>query len=211
MAELAPARGRPAASEAGLITGRIVDAAWEVLLETGPEQFSLDRVASMAHASKQTIYARFSGKLELLQAVLAARTGLIFAEFVDASTSVPIETVIAEVTRRSVNLLSAPEASMLDRLVDWVDLAETGGHSAPVRVAIYSEMRGLLSHYLEQAVARSQLKIADINGAASFWLDGLIGHVRGVPSGGAELEQWAQIFARMFLRAVSDTGHARLP
>jgi hypothetical protein len=52
-------------------------------------------------------------------------------------------------------------------------------------------------------VAQSGIEIANIDVAASFWLDGLIGHVRGVPRGGAELDEWAQTFARLFLRAVS--------
>ena len=203
MAEPSPSRGRPAASDAPLITGRIIDAAWEVLLESGPEQFSLDRVASAAHASKQTIYARFSGKLELLQAVLAARTGLIFSEFAEAATNSGIEAIIAEVTRRSANSLTAPEVLMLERLIDWVDMA-SGQDSATTRLAIYREMHALLRGYLAAAVAGGQLVIGDIDGAASFWLDGLISHVRGVPRGGAELDQWARTFARLFLRAVSE-------
>ena len=92
---LGPARGRPAAGQAELITRRLVDAAWSVLLETGPEQFSLDRVAAEAHASKQTIYARFSGKHELLLAVLQARIGLIFAEFRLASEAGTLELRVA--------------------------------------------------------------------------------------------------------------------
>jgi len=203
MTEPPPSRGRPAAGDAPLITGRIVDAAWEVLLESGPEQFSLDKVATAAHASKQTIYARFSGKLELLQAVLAARTGLIFSEFSEVAEGGGIEGVIAEVTRRSATSLSAPEVLMLERLIDWVDMAR-GQDSATTREAIYREMHALLCGYLAAAVAQGQLVIGDIDGAASFWLDGLIGHVRGVPRGGAELEQWARTFARLFLRAVSE-------
>ena len=202
MAEPTSSRGRPAASEAPLIAGRIIDAAWAVLLESGPEQFSLDRVAAAAHASKQTIYARFSGKLELLQAVLDARTGLIFAEFSEVAEGASIEEVIAEVTRRSATSLSGPEVLMLERLVDWVDMAQ-GGDIATTRLAIYREMHALLRGYLAAAVAQGQLVIGDIDGAASFWLDGLIGHVRGVPRGGTQLDQWAQTFARLFLRAVS--------
>lgn len=202
MAEITPSRGRPAASDAPLITGRIIDAAWGVLLESGPEQFSLDKVATAAHASKQTIYARFSGKLELLAAVLAARTGLIFSEFSEVAEGSGIEGVIAEVTRRSATSLRAPEVLMLERLIDWVDVAHGG--TANTREAIYREMHGLLRSFLGAAVAQGQLAIGDIDGAASFWLDGLIGHVRGVPRGGAELEQWAQTFARLFLRAVSE-------
>ena len=60
-----------------------------------------------------------------------------------------------------------------------------------------------LTLLLAAAVAQGQLVIGDIDGAASFWLDGLIGHVRGVPRGGAELDQWSRTFARLSLRAVS--------
>ena len=203
MAEAGPARGRPAASEAPLIAGRIIDAAWQVLQETGPEQFSLDRVAGAAHASKQTIYARFSGKRELLQALLGARTGLMLAEFDAAAASGDVEAVIADVTRRSVTSLTAPEVTMLERLVDWIDnSAPSDGGST--REAIYREMHGQLRGYLAGAVAQHQLAISDIDTAACFWLDGLIGHVRGVPRGGEELEAWAQSFARLFLRAVRE-------
>jgi AcrR family transcriptional regulator len=207
MAALAPLRGRPAASEAPLISGRIVDAAWLVLLETGPEQFSLDRVASAAHASKQTIYARFYGKLELLQAVLAARTGLIFAEFAEASEGGDVEAVIAEVTRRSATILSAPEVAMLERLIDWIDGVLPGEQAFATRAAIYGEMHGLLSGYLTRVAGHSALMIADVDTASRFWLDGLIGHVRGLPRGGAELEQWSRTFARLFLRAVCEPDH----
>lgn len=203
MADLPRLRGRPAASEAPLISGRIVDAAWQVLLEAGPEQFSLDRVASIAHASKQTIYARFSGKRELLQALLTARTGLMLAEFDAASASGDIGAVIADVTRRSVTSLTAPEVKMLERLVDWIDNSAPEG-TGSTRDAIYLEIQGLLQSYLASAVARGELVIADIDAAARFWLDGLTGHVRGVPRGGSELDQWAQTFARYFLRAVSE-------
>ena len=140
-----PARGRPAAGQAEQITRRIVDAAWRVVLDGGPEQFALDRVAQAAHASKQTIYARFSGKRELLQAVLAARIGLIYGEFRLAAGAGALEAVIADVTRRSVNALGAPDSLMLDRLADWIDASLEGN---PTRAAIYAEFHHLLCHYL---------------------------------------------------------------
>ena len=196
----APSRGRPALGQAEQITARIVDAAWAVLLESGPELFALDRVASAAHASKQTIYARFAGKPELLEAVLSARTGLLFADFEEAAQSGPIETVITEVTRRSVNSLSAPEALMLERLIDWIDRARPHGN---LREAVYLDMLERLSGCLERAIAQGQLTIADPGTAARFWLDGLIGHVRGLSRHDETLAQWPEIYARYFLRAIT--------
>ncbi len=194
-----PARGRPAAGQAELITGRLIDAAWALLLETGPEQFSLDRLAAAAHASKQTIYARFSGKHELLHAVLEARIGLIFAEFLLAAEAGRLEEVIAEVTRRSVSTLSAPETLMLDRLADWIDASLEGN---PTRAAIYAEFHGLLRKYLRETADLARLADDEIANAATLWLDSLIGHVRGVPRGGEELDRWSRQFARYFMRAV---------
>jgi len=194
-------RGRPAAGQAELITQRLIDAAWQVLLETGPEQFSLDRVAAVAHASKQTIYTRFVGKRELLQAVLTMRVGRIYGEFALATASPgDLEAVIADVTRRSVTALGAPESLMLDRLADWIDTTPDGN---PTRAAIYAEFHQMLCDYLRSAALRSVLPEAEIADAATLWLDNLIGHVRGVPRDGTQLEQWSQTFARYFMRAVS--------
>jgi TetR/AcrR family transcriptional regulator, mexJK operon transcriptional repressor len=196
-----PARGRPAAGQAELITQRLIDAAWLVLLEMGPEQLSLDRVAAVAHASKQTIYTRFAGKRELLQAVLEARIGRFFGAFQEAAASSgDLEAVIADVTRRSVTALSAPESLMLDRTADWIDTSFEG---SPIRTAIYREFHQLLCDILRSSASRDSLPEADIADAATFWLDSLIGHVRGVRRGSEQLEQWSRTFARYFMRAVS--------
>lgn len=195
-----PSRGRPAAGQAEQITQRLVDAAWQVLLETGPEKFSLDRVAAAAHASKQTIYARFSGKRDLLLAVLRSRIGLIFAEFLLAAAAEELEQVIADVTRRSVSTLTAPETMMLDRLADWIDASLEGN---PTRAAIYAEFHALLRQYLRKTEDLASLDETEIANAATLWLDSLIGHVRGVPRGGEELDRWSRQFARYFMRAVA--------
>lgn len=195
-----PGRGRPAAGQAEQITQRLVDAAWAVLLETGPDQFSLDRVAMVAHASKQTIYARFSGKRDLLLAVLQSRVGFIFGEFLDAAHAATLEEVIADVTRCSATTLTAPEATMLERLADWIDASLDGN---PTRAAIYAEVHGLLRKYLRETRDLAGLDDDAIDNAATLWLDSLIGHVRGVPRGGAELDRWSRQFARYFMRAVA--------
>lgn len=200
LADPAPSRGRPALGQAEHITARIVDAAWAVLLETGPELFALDRVAAEARASKQTIYARFAGKLELLEAVVAARTSLLFADFDAAAASGRIDKVIAEVTRRSVHSLSAPEAMMLERAIDWIDRARPEGS---LRDTVYRTMLARLHGRLAQAVELGQLAIPDIDLAARFWFDGLIGHVRGLSRHDPDAHLWPEAYARFFLKAVT--------
>ena len=200
LAEPLPSRGRPALGQAEQITARIVDAAWAVLLESGPELFALDRVAAAAHASKQTIYARFAGKPDLLEAVLAERTGLLFADFDEAAQSGEIEAMIAKITRRSVRSLSAPQALMLERLIDWIDRTRP---AASLRESIYRDMLVRLRGCLEHATAQGQASIADPDAASRFWLDGLIGHVRGLSRHDPAQDHWPETFARYFLRAVT--------
>lgn len=198
--------GRPPAEQAELIGQRLVDAAWAVLIETGPEQFSLDRVAQAARASKQTIYARFSGKHELLQAVLTVRLDSLSAEFQVLDLSSGVATAFADFAARTLQSLSAPEALMLDRLVDWIDTALTGGADWPTRKAIYAQMHRFIEGHLRMAVDQAGADIADIESAAGFWLDGIIGHIRGRPEFGQHAEAWSKTFARFFLRAVASGG-----
>jgi AcrR family transcriptional regulator len=204
MTDRVSARGRPTADQSALIADRIIAAAWEVLVETGPEQFSLDRVALAAHASKQTIYARFSGKLDLLQAVLAARIDMIYAEMHDFHDAEDAHAAFADLADRAVRSLSAPESRMLDQVMDWIDAAVTGCRDWPTRRVVYEEVQAMIRNRLEYARERWGLKIEDIPAAASFWLDSLVGHVRGVPLEGEELEHWPALHARYFLKAVME-------
>lgn len=197
-----PRRGRPTADQSALIADRILDAAWQVLMEAGPEQLSVDRIAHVAHASKQTIYARYSGKLDLLQAVLKGRTGVLFSEVRESPVAADAESAFTDLAWRAVRSLSHPEARMLERLVDWIDAALTGGADWPSRRAVYKEIQDLICAHLLQAAERWGLVIDDYSSAAAFWLDGLIGHVRGLPRDSAEQAEWAAKYARFFLRAI---------
>ncbi len=169
-------------------------------MESGPEMFALDRLAAAAHASKQTIYTRFAGKIELLEAVLAARVGMLSADFDEAAQGSQIEAVIAEITRRSVTSLSAPEALMLERLIDWIDRERP---EACMREEVYGNLLARMRGCLERAKAQGQVPAADIDMAARFWLDGLIGHVRGLSRHDETLDNWPQTYARYFLRAIT--------
>jgi len=204
MAEPAAARGRPTAHQSAQKRDRILTAAWQVLLETGPELFSLDRVAQAAHASKQTIYARFSGKLELLQAVVAERIDTIFPEMHEFHDTGDAHAAFADLANRAARSLTAPESRMLDQLVDWIDFALAGHRDWPTRRAVYSKAQALICCRLEFARDRWQLAIEDISAAAAFWLDSVIGHVRGLPLEGEQFEHWPAMHARYFLQAVCE-------
>ncbi|WP_396905306.1 TetR/AcrR family transcriptional regulator [Mycolicibacterium phlei] len=61
-------RRRGAALEAA-----ILDAGWDQLLEAGYEGFTVDAVASRAHAARSVLYRRWPSRLELLKAVIRHR------------------------------------------------------------------------------------------------------------------------------------------
>jgi AcrR family transcriptional regulator len=66
-----PARpGRPPKELAGDIEARVLDAAREVFLARGFEGASVDEIAEVARAGKQTIYSRFPNKAALFTAMV---------------------------------------------------------------------------------------------------------------------------------------------
>jgi AcrR family transcriptional regulator len=64
-------RGRPTRDLTGDAHSRILDAAQQVFLEKGFQSASIDEIVERAPASKPTVYAHFSGKEALFEAVVA--------------------------------------------------------------------------------------------------------------------------------------------
>ncbi len=194
--------GRPTSDQSAQITDRIVYASWQVLLDVGPEHFTVNRIAPVAHASKQTIYARFTGKLDLLQTVLASRCGMIFVEMLKLTDTDDIQLAFTDLARRAVRSLTEPEVRMVDRLVDWIDSNLAEGSSFPTRSAVYGQLHEQVSRHLFHAMEHWAIIIDDVPSAAAFWLDGLIGHIRGLPLEGVQWDEWPSNYTRYFLRAV---------
>lgn len=62
--------GRLSAEESANLPGRLLDAALEVFVERGYGAATMDEIARRAGSSSKTLYGRYSGKAELLQAVV---------------------------------------------------------------------------------------------------------------------------------------------
>ncbi|TPW74859.1 TetR/AcrR family transcriptional regulator [Schumannella soli] len=98
-------RGRPTPAERRARDARILDAAWELLLERGFAEVSLDAVAARAGVTKRTLYTAFGDKLALLHAVVRRQhsyagagdeTGQADAlPPADAAAPDPVETAVA--------------------------------------------------------------------------------------------------------------------
>jgi AcrR family transcriptional regulator len=73
--------GRPPRESAGEVDERILRAARRVFLERGLAGASIDEIASIAHAGKPTIYARFPNKEALFAAVAMSNVTATSARF----------------------------------------------------------------------------------------------------------------------------------
>lgn len=195
--------GRPPAEESARIGARLTDAAWTLLLATGPEKFTLDSLAAATHTGKQTIYARFAGKAVLLQAILEDRVNMVSQEMSRLDGSKDAHGAFADLAFRILHSLTRPEVRMLDRLVDWLDANSPGQRGSAGRRAIHDRVRAQMCDNLEFAIRHWDLTIDDVPGAAAFWLDAVYGHVQMVDGSDSEQQDWADKVARFYLRGIS--------
>ncbi|HZU64341.1 MAG TPA: helix-turn-helix domain-containing protein [Novosphingobium sp.] len=208
-----PARGRPQAARAALIGHRIIEAAWGLLVDVGPEAFTIDALALRARASKQTIYARFAGKQPLLAAVLASRLRRILAAVEEGGPAPSPLAHLADLAARAVLALSEPEARLFDRLIDWIDNAEPASTqptgTQPTRRAVYAGFHAAAEGHLAHFCARWQCRLEDLPAVAAFWVEGLVGHVRCAITDADGHRDWAHAYAAHFLRAQGWAGNGR--
>ena len=203
LAALLPGRGRPRAEQAGQVDERILDAAWAVLLEVGPEVLTLDRVAAAARASKQTIYARHEGKRALLHAVLASRISAATAGLDALAEAGTAHAAFLDLLLRAVAAFGQPEKLMLDRVIDWIDAASGDAEARPTRAALADQFCAMMAAHLATAAARWNLVVADPPMAARYWVEGVVGHLRCMAENEAGQGVWADCFTTYFLRGVA--------
>jgi AcrR family transcriptional regulator len=195
--------GRPRAEVSARISARLTDAGWKLLLRCGPEKFTLDSLAAATHTGKQTIYARFAGKVDLLQAILVDRVDMVSQEMSRLDGSKDAQGAFADLAYRILQSLTRPEVRMLDRLVDWMDANSPGQRGSARRRAIKGRVRAQMCDNLAFAIERWNLVIDDVPGAAGLWLDTVYGHVQMIDGSDSEHLDWADKVARFFLRGVT--------
>jgi AcrR family transcriptional regulator len=154
-------RGRPRAGERELRRRRILDAAFDELLEHGYDKLTMLGIASRAGASKETLYTWF-GDREGLFAALIQDNADGSAEAVRAALSAaadPRETLIGYATGL-LGLLTSPRSIALNRAAMTSPelariLLESGRH----------RIGPLVEHYLAQVAGAGQLDITDTDDA----------------------------------------------
>lgn len=207
-------RGRPSVAEAEALSGRILDASWDVLLAGGFESFTFDRVARHAHIGKATIYSRFPGKGELMRALLVRRIEIRSDFFKAAGSDLAIEEAFCVRAAATMKVLFSPDGALLERLIDWLE--QETGEGQRMRAQAYRDAILSIGDSLRDAgrLGKHADASADQDAAAGLaarlWLEGLIGHAKLAYTEGAsspaEIERWASDYTRFFfagLRAMA--------
>ena len=149
----------------------ILDAASDLFTRRGYAA-SIDDIAAAAGVSKQTIYARYASKRDLLAAVVhKTAEDLVSALSIG---SAPPEEALAKFGERFAEVVFNPAKIAMQRLIiseaaQFPDLARAYYESGPQYV------RSKLSAYIERAAAAGKLAADDAAGAASQFLGLIIG------------------------------------
>lgn len=198
-------RGRPSIAEAEALSGRILDASWDVLLAGGFENFTFDRVARHAHIGKATIYSRFTGKIELMQALLHRRNAQRADHIRQQGSDLPVEQAFHLRASNIMKMLFSPDGVMIERLIDWLD--QEIGEGQQMRANAYHAAIETISRELGRDRGAPAIVIGDIDRAARLWFEGLIGHARLAYTEGAssstEIERWAADYTRFYFAGLS--------
>lgn len=195
--------GRPTSSQSEELTQHLLAKAWELLVEQGPDTFSIDRLPRLAKVSKSTIYSRWpGGKRDILEAVLVDRYDQLLPAFSVIGAQEDAEAAFADLAMRTLNIIIIPEGRALDRLIDWLDATGTVGGPAPVRTRVVTASISLIEDQMIAAADRWKLPLGEPTLFARFWLEAIVGHARTTPDPAADHPRWASDFARSFLRAL---------
>ncbi|MDE2562658.1 MAG: TetR/AcrR family transcriptional regulator [Sphingomonadales bacterium] len=197
-------RGRPSAAEAERLSDHILDTGWRMLLEGGFESFSFERLARAARTGKPTIYSRFGDKRGFLRSLLERRNLERTKKIRAMGRDLPFEQALCVQASHVLDMLFSDEGVLFERLVDWID-EEPGGDGPTARGAAYDNAIASIRAMLAEGVSHGEARFDDIEEAAVFWLEAMLGHARLAKSQGtpdhADNERWARIHTQRFLRA----------
>lgn len=199
-------RGRPSVAEAEQLYGKILEASWQVLLDVGFDAFTFDRVARHAHIGKATIYSRFAGKRELMEALLHhgmnKRRALIEAQVSELDFAACLKLRAVE----TLELLCSPDGKLMERLIDWLD-GEADSPQGGYRAYVYRSALDSIGNQFEQARARGEIAMEHCEDAARFWLEALLGHYKMISSEADQIrarhESWAERYIAFFVAGAS--------
>ncbi|WJV46234.1 TetR/AcrR family transcriptional regulator [Streptomyces flavofungini] len=151
--------GRPARADAVRNRERIVTAAREAFAEAGPEA-SLNEIARRAGVGPGTLYRHFSGRPELLAAVLKERIDILCARAQDLLTAQSTGTALAEWLRAFLDHARVNQG--LGGALMLEELEATGALGSDCHQRILDAAGALLTRAQGSGAARHDLSPADL-------------------------------------------------
>ncbi|MDB5471736.1 MAG: TetR family transcriptional regulator [Caulobacter sp.] len=186
-------------------TEAILDAASEVLAERGLAA-PIEEIARRAGVSKQTIYNRYGGKIELVRALVEKRVDSITAPLRDPGAEEHPEETLTAYARSLLQVIERGGYSLMRLTIqsagELPELAREVYANGPMR------SRAQLAEFLELESRAGRLKVDDPMQAAEFF-GGMVMANRQIQSllrlptnlSDAEIERLASEAARVFMRA----------
>jgi TetR/AcrR family transcriptional repressor of mexJK operon len=147
------AAGRPKASEVEARINELTEVAARLFLKHGYTGVSLETIAREARVAVRTIYVKFGGKAGLLNAVLLSGRDRFFGVCDMDTDTRPFREVVGHFARHFYDLLCAPEAVSMQRVV----IAETPGNPELANT-FYEAGPKLTQEMLERFFARPEVR-----------------------------------------------------
>lgn len=147
--------GRPKASEVEARLNELTEVAGRLFLKHGYSGVSLEAIAREARVAVRTIYVKFGGKAGLLNAVLLSGRDRFFGVCDMDRDTRPFREVIDHFARHFYDLLCAPEAVSMQRVV----IAEAAGNPE-LSNTFYEAGPKLTQEMLERFFARPDVRAA---------------------------------------------------
>jgi TetR/AcrR family transcriptional regulator, mexJK operon transcriptional repressor len=203
-----PGAGRPTAQQAQRRADELLDSAFDLFLDKGFEQATIDAVAASVGMTKRTVYARYENKAALFKAAVQRSIERLI---VPAATLTALDTgdfasTIAAVARLRIAQVMTPAGLKQQRIIN------TESYRFPeIFVMAYEQntrpVVEFLAGLLKRETAAGTLAVSDPTRAAMVFLSMVVsGPVRVIVSGNrltrAEIEDRLEFAIRLFLDGV---------
>lgn len=152
------AAGRPRNCDLEAREDNLLSTAAALFIEKGYSGTSLELIAREARVAVRTIYIKFGGKTGLLSALITRGCARYAAHLGDlASDTRPLLIVMTDFGMRFLELVSAPESIMLQRMVISESHCNPELRHIPYRSGM-AQTYALLSQFFERPDIRAQLR-----------------------------------------------------
>lgn len=131
-------RGRPKASEAGLVEAQLIETATALFLEQGFGRTTLDQVAKEAGVGKSALYGRYRSKGELFEEVVLRSIHLMFSDMTPVPSHLDVEDRLRHVGEALADGFRLPRCISFMRIV----AAEADNFPQLAQQAYESSFRG---------------------------------------------------------------------